>query len=111
MSSLQDYQIKRNDILKLGRIKFRVKEFVSQTEKHENDETCEHDDVKYLENREGEEHDEAACRFCWSQEETDDNPKICVCQCSGSVGHIHFNCLKAWMKTKVQEVKHGSTVS
>ena len=88
-----------------------MKEFVSGNEKHENDETCEHDDVKLLEEVNSKEHEEAACRFCWSQEEPEDNPKICVCQCSGSVGYIHFSCLKAWMKTKVQEVRHGNSVS
>jgi len=26
--------------------------------------------------------------------ETDDNPKVCPCNCQGSVKWIHFKCLK-----------------
>lgn len=40
------------------------------------------------------------CRFCWGNESTDDNPCIVPCKCSGSVGFIHYNCLKSWLQTK-----------
>lgn len=31
----QDYQIKKNDLLKMGRIKFKVKSVVNKSEKHQ----------------------------------------------------------------------------
>ena len=35
--------------------------------------------------------------------ETEDNPLIVACQCKGSVGLIHFQCLKNWLQTQKQE--------
>lgn len=33
------------------------------------------------------------------------------CKCTGSVGFIHFSCLKSWMTTKVQVKTQGATVT
>lgn len=41
------------------------------------------------------------CRFCWMDTETDDNPKVCPCNCQGSVKWIHFKCLKQWLENKM----------
>jgi len=41
--------------------------------------------------------EENHCRFCWGNESTEDNPCIVPCKCSGSVGFIHYNCLKNWL--------------
>lgn len=45
------------------------------------------------------------CRICWSNDEEDGNPLIVACQCAGSIGLIHFKCLKNWLQTQKQE-KH-----
>lgn len=42
------------------------------------------------------------CKFCWSAESTEDNPCIQACKCSGSVGFIHYKCLKSWLEVKQQ---------
>jgi len=42
------------------------------------------------------------CKFCWSSESTDENPCIQACKCSGSVGFIHYKCLKSWLDLKMQ---------
>ena len=47
--------------------------------------------------------DSVQCRICWSAESTDQNPLIVACQCKGSVGLIHFQCLKNWLQTQKQE--------
>lgn len=39
------------------------------------------------------------CRICLSEEEPD-NPLICPCKCSGSMGQIHVTCLKEWLNSK-----------
>jgi len=31
------------------------------------------------------------------------NPLILACKCKGSVGLIHFQCLKSWVLTQKQE--------
>lgn len=40
------------------------------------------------------------CRFCWMTECDDSNPLFTSCKCSGSVGFIHFNCLRNWLDVK-----------
>jgi hypothetical protein len=42
------------------------------------------------------------CRFCWSCNADPTNPLFSSCKCSGSVGYIHFNCLKSWLDVKKQ---------
>jgi len=37
-----------------------------------------------------------------------ENPCIVPCKCSGSVGYIHFLCLKNWLDLKVQSKEAGN---
>lgn len=43
------------------------------------------------------------CRFCWGNESPIDNPCIIACNCSGSVGYIHYQCLKSWISSKMNK--------
>jgi hypothetical protein len=52
-----------------------------------------------------------SCRFCWGSDSTEENPCIVPCKCSGSVGFIHFNCLKNWLSTKLQKKENDSLIS
>jgi hypothetical protein len=52
-----------------------------------------------------------ACRFCWGTDSTEENPCIVPCKCSGSVGFIHFECLKNWLATKLQRKESQYLVS
>ncbi len=109
-------------MIKLGRVKFRVKdfkcEFKGQTaEELYLQELREAKPVITLgeeENDEGKRNgtpNQAACRFCWSSESTEENPCIVPCKCSGSVGFIHFECLKNWLGTKLQRKESENLVS
>jgi hypothetical protein len=41
------------------------------------------------------------CRFCWAGEESPaTDPLILACKCRGSVGLIHYSCLKNWLSTQ-----------
>jgi hypothetical protein len=51
------------------------------------------------------------CRFCWGSESTEENPCIVPCKCSGSVGFIHFECLRNWLGTKLQRKESEHLVS
>ena len=42
------------------------------------------------------------CRFCWDTTATGLNPLFSICKCSGSVGYIHFECLRSWLDVKKQ---------
>lgn len=37
-----------------------------------------------------------ACRICLDEGETEDNPFITPCKCSGSMKFIHLECLREW---------------
>lgn len=56
--------------------------------------------------------DEAVqCRFCWCTEDSEDNPLILACKCAGSVGYIHYMCLKNWIKTQRHVKEYGENVT
>ena len=51
------------------------------------------------------------CRFCWSSEQEDENPLLSSCKCDGSVRFIHYECLKNWIRVKMQKKEETSIVS
>ena len=42
------------------------------------------------------------CRFCLNDNFDSDNFLINPCKCSGSMKYIHYNCLKKWIKSKIE---------
>ena len=49
--------------------------------------------------------------MCWSNEQTPENPLLNSCKCDGSVRFIHFECLKHWLKQKMQKKEDANLVS
>lgn len=116
------------DVIKLGRMKFRIKDLVcagqqnNQAELHEQDLKEAHQ-VTFIEPNVDEEGREVSCsnsqgaatsgacgsekpaqsqcRFCWGTESSLENPCIVPCNCSGTVGFIHYLCLKNWLQLKM----------
>ena len=98
----QDYKIKRGDIIKLGRVKFKVKEFWTENEVYsEADSLAEGDDAIPIQRCPPDANE--MCRICWVSEEEDHNPLIAPCKCDGTVKYVHLNCLKEWLQSKVTE--------
>lgn len=103
-----DYKIQKFDAIKLGRVRFRVKDFkcdkiaMSESELY-NQELKEAQEVKGVKDLDQKEQDQIQCRICWSSEEDSENPLIIACKCRGTVGLIHFQCLKNWVLTQKQE--------
>ena len=44
-----------------------------------------------------------ACRICYGENNTDENPLIVPCTCKGSMKYIHYDCLKNWLNAKIEE--------
>jgi len=121
------YMLKQNDIIKLGRFKFRVKELQSMSiiddkevttselphfEMNNEDEGLEKIDfINKYKVQQIEEITEITCRICLHGENTPENPLISPCACSGSVKHIHLNCLKYWIKSKAITKTYGICIS
>ncbi len=78
----EGYIIKKHDIIKLGRMKFRVKEFRTETEYFEDLNNNKSPHPGFKENYEVEKCKESDtnCRFCWTNESTDENPLIGACK-------------------------------
>lgn len=112
--SLKDgYTIKKYDIIKLGRMKFRVKEYRTESEyfeDHDNNKSPHQGFDEFHEVQQATETD-IMCRFCWTGEQTEDNPIIVSCKCKGSISYIHFLCLKQWLQTKVTKKNEGDSHS
>lgn len=103
-----EYELKENDIIKLGRIKFVVKklsivghEIKTTKETFSNYENSEEKTNTKDESPE----EEKICHVCYSSEISDDNPMLSICKCKGSM-HTHLNCLKMWLNSRktVQEI-------
>ena len=43
------------------------------------------------------------CRICYGDDSSDENPLICPCICKGSMKYIHYECLKNWLNSKIEE--------
>lgn len=125
-----DYKLNRGDIIKLGRIKFNVKDFKSQRrsiEEEEKDPTPAKLDLSLdsLGTNEFEEEvveidcgvvdpsldKDIQCKVCWDNSSTCENPLLNSCQCDGSVRYIHYNCLKHWLKQKMAKKEEKNLIS
>lgn len=120
-----DYEIQERDILKIGRVKFAVKEIRYASSQPTKDEEVKHEkghssnsiftdskdedfeefiDVPAILNQREEEGqaNDRWCRFCWASEANNNNPLLGTCKCAGTVGHIHFDCLCSWLNIRRQ---------
>jgi pSer/pThr/pTyr-binding forkhead associated (FHA) protein len=99
----EGYTIKKHDIIKLGRMKFRVKEYRTKLEYFEDHDNWKSPHPGFEEHYEVRRSpdDETNCRFCWTSEQQEDNPLIGACKWDGSIKFIHFKCIKMWLQTKV----------
>ena len=41
------------------------------------------------------------CRICYNTTNTQDNPLLSACKCTGSMKYMHFNCIKSWLNLKL----------
>jgi len=98
-------ELKLNDIIKLGRVKYAVTELKINNVKTSIDMANPESQVFNLipeysknssTNMEG-----VICKICLVGNEDEENPLINLCRCSGSMEFIHYTCVKLWMNTKL----------
>ena len=117
------YYLLKNDIIKLGRIKYLITEesINSGDIKYELsfpdlDTTSNINkqnllignpfnlvkEVKCLSDEEKNLEEKILCKFCYAEEaDPFNNPMIHLCNCKGYLNYAHFNCIKYWMSTKI----------
>ena len=47
------------------------------------------------------------CKICLCEENDDENPLINPCNCTGSVGLTHLECLRTWLQSKIKVKPNG----
>lgn len=105
------YKLSDGDILKFGRARLKVVKFhfdtsfskstesrIRMSEKLEQLDSEPIDTLKDDFETEGGS-EKNTCRICFVEAEPS-NPLISVCKCSGSMKHIHQECLKGWIDSK-----------
>mmetsp|Transcript_4501 Transcript_4501/g.6796 ORF Transcript_4501/g.6796 Transcript_4501/m.6796 type:complete len:349 (+) Transcript_4501:2-1048(+) len=80
--------LKKGDLVKLGSVPFKVRSTASAR-------------VEELPVT-----DSATCRICLSSKSSEQNPLVSPCKCSGSLKHIHLECLQLWVNTKLTLKKY-----
>jgi hypothetical protein len=97
------YVLKKNDIIKLGRIKFVIRE-LNVLEKTV--ETTQEIFKNYIESLSIDNTEANICRICLNSAAEENNPMISICKCKGSMNLIHLKCLKSWIghKLTVKEI-------
>jgi hypothetical protein len=109
-----DYKIQKFDAIKLGRVRFRVKDYRCDMQQMSEDELYQQElkealEVKGTIDIQDEPQENIQCRICWGNEDDKTNPLIVACKCKGSVGLIHFACLKSWVLSQKQEKPLSAT--
>jgi pSer/pThr/pTyr-binding forkhead associated (FHA) protein len=114
-----NYYLTKNDIIKLGRLKFNIiedslysgdKKFelnipenASFINKQNSKQKAVFDLVKNVQCLKKENTEEnILCRICYLEEDDRiNNPMVHLCNCKGGINYAHFNCIKHWMRTKL----------
>jgi len=99
------YDLKMNDIIKLGRVKLAVIEIKIKDQLLVLDKSNKSSVFEAVYNinssKEYEKKIDLNCKICLSNENDENNPMINLCKCSGSLLFVHFFCLNKWMASKM----------
>lgn len=89
--------LQEGQILKLGRVCFKVTMLKNFIDLEDSDNTQDSDefDIEIPNEREF-----GACRICLSNDLDSSNPLISPCKCSGSMKFIHLLCLRQWLNSR-----------
>ena len=120
-----DYYLCKNDVIKLGRVKYSLNEICIPSRQNNIDTAPPTTDpTKYdiddlnkntepvfdflFQAKDSSEYtdipdDERLCKICYSEEnDRENNPLVHLCNCNGGLRFSHYMCIKRWMETKLQ---------
>ena len=126
----KDYYITKNDIIKLGRVKYIINDvnIYDNGKKYENLNFNEEENnyinklnskidspfemiykAKCLDDEcVTNEEEKQLCKICYSEEiDKINNPMVHLCNCKGGLNYAHFECVKQWMKTKLIQIDNN----
>lgn len=117
LDSPKGYQVTEGDVIKMGRLKFRVKELKGADLTRRDKEFKLQDLIQINDESEESEEDEQGikfnlpCRICLSEMHTEINPLISPCNCDGTMKYIHLKCLQRALRSKVTTRSSESALS
>jgi hypothetical protein len=99
------YRLCEGDVIRLGRMKFRVKEIQGSNSQRTDPNFRLADIVNLRINTDYSEEGgctfKLPCRICLSEVYVAENPLISPCKCTGTMKYIHLSCLQMCLKSKI----------
>ena len=125
-ATLKGYRLSGGDVMKLGRVKFKVVELFGVNSYEDSESTVRSDML--LKGGVGPKHksakktalkvkksavtdEEVNCRICLCGETEEDDPLIMPCNCTGTMGNVHLKCLQQWLSGKITERTNHNSVT
>ena len=121
-----DYYLCKNDVIKLGRVKYALNEINIPSRQNNIDRSAPlTDETKYdidelnkntesvfdfiFQAKDSSDNDykdipedEKLCKICYSEDnDKENNPLVHLCNCNGGLRFSHYECIKKWMETKL----------
>jgi len=100
------HNLAQNDLFRLGRVKFRVRQLVLEGPAQPSlcvdgtkRTTCGWQRGKDIESK--------CCRICLMEGPEDDDPLLAPCACKGSINYVHLKCLRHWASIKLNAPGHS----
>jgi len=121
-ASNKGYKLTEGDLIKLGRVKFRIRELkgsATKSSKSEKQTKIEDDNISLGESEKkscgtpvGSQASVAqTCRICLSESIEPGDPFFSPCHCTGTMKYIHVKCLQRWLKSKLHLKQSASSTS
>jgi len=110
------YELSSGDVIKLGRIEYRVAEIQNGLSKAEGCQLNIGEKEFNIDNQQFPIGTEPICRYCLTEQKDNnvasiDYALLFCCDCQGSAGGVHFTCLKQWIKNKIISKTSNNTVT
>lgn len=112
--TFKEYKLRRGDILRIGRVQLKVKDYRVECSKFPEDQNSSpvEDNIVDLQSKEDKPATvEDTCRICFCTEANPDNPLLSICNCTGSMKFIHYICLKTWLHSNSMEKVNSQIIS
>jgi len=101
-----EHKLKRGDILRIGRVLLKVKDYRSESSSLCEDRISSPNEDNVIDLKTKNDcpsSTEDVCRVCFGNEIIKENPLLSLCKCTGSMKYIHFLCVKTWLHSAVEE--------
>jgi len=125
LNTNEEYTLVKNDIVKLGRVKYALNELSLPNLQCQMDAESTEDKINginvgtkpvfdfiFKTHTAQENSTEDICKICLTTTNEERNPLVSLCKCTGGIRFSHYDCIKMWMQTKLsQKGNESNTVT